>query len=219
MNSLLRAGLAALAATPLLFAGAAAAETVALDVAFRLTDPDDRPLAGVPVRLVLGVADWQAPDAGVRIVTGGDGTAHFTTPATIDRRWHWTNAGFTPLAIPSRVDHLAIAAELERVLPRRDGGEATYHWLYTADVVRFRDGDCSTDDIDAIYQAAPDGRFTKLLGTGATGPDFQMMVDGLVLTGGGYKLSDFMLSRPEDGTGGHWHLKLGLMRLPKPVLR
>jgi hypothetical protein len=219
MNSLLRAGLAALAATPLLFAGAAAAETVALDVAFRLTDPDDRPLAGVAVRLVLGVVDWQAPDAGVRIVTGDDGTARFTTPAIIDRRWHWTNAGFTPFSIPSRVDHLAIAAELERVLPRRDGGEATYHWLYTADVVRFRDGDCSTDDIDAIYQAAPDGRFTKLLGTGATGPDFQMMVDGLVLTGGGYKLSDFMLSRPEDGTGGHWHLKLDLMRLPKPVLR
>jgi hypothetical protein len=59
-----------------------------------------------------------------------------------------------------------------------------------------------------------------LLGSGATGADFKMMVDGLVLTGGGYRLWEFMLSRPEsDATGGHWHLKLGLMRLLKPVLR
>lgn len=220
MNGLLRVCLAVLAAMPFVLARAAEAETMMLDVEFKLTDPDYQPLAGVPVRLVLGVADWQARDAGVRIVTGNDGMARFTTEAAIDRRWHWTNAGFTPLAIPSRVDHLAIAVELERVLPRKDGGEALHHWLYTADVYRFNDGDCSTDDIDDIYQAGPDGRFTMLLGSGATGADFKMMVDGLVLTGGGYRLWEFMLSRPEsDATGGHWHLKLGLMRLPKPVLR
>ena len=219
MNGLLRAGLTVLAAMPLVFARPAEAEPMTLDVEFKLTDRNYQPLAGVPVRLVLGVADWQAPDAGVRIVTGDDGTANFTIQATIDRRWHWTNVGFTPIAVPSRVDHLAIAAELERVLPRQDGGETTYHWLYTADVVRFRDGDCSTDGIDDIYEAAPDGRFTKLIGSGATGTDFQMMIDGLVLTGGGYKLWDFMLSRPQDGAGGRWDLKLSLMRLPKPVLR
>jgi hypothetical protein len=219
MNGLLRACLVVLAATPLLMARAAEAGPMMLDVEFKLTDPDNHPLAGVPVRLVLGVADWQAPDAGVRIVTADDGTARFTTEAAIERRWHWTNVGFTPLSIPSRVDHLAIAAELERVLPRKDGSEATYHWLYTAEISRFRDGDCSTDDIDDIYQAGPDGRFTKLIGSGATSPDFQMMIDGLFLTGGGYKLWDFMLSRSKDGADGHWHLKLGLARLPKPVLR
>jgi hypothetical protein len=56
MNGLLRACLAVLAATPLLFAGAAAAETMTLDVEFKLTDPDYRPLAGVTVSLVLGAA-------------------------------------------------------------------------------------------------------------------------------------------------------------------
>jgi hypothetical protein len=215
MNGFLRAGLACLAAASSLSADAARAESVTLDVEFKLTDRDHQPLAGV-----LGSADRQAPDAGVRIVTGDDGTARVTTAAIVARAWQWTNVGFTPFSIPVRVDHLAMAFELERALPRRDGGETLHRWLYTADVYRYRGGDCSTDDIDRIYEAGPDGRFTRLLGAGAAGPNFEMPIDGLILTGGGYKLSDFMLSRPEgEGAGARWHLKLGLMRLPKPVLR
>ena len=42
---------------------------VPLDVEFKLTDIEYKPLSDVPVRLVLGAADWQAPDAGVRVVT------------------------------------------------------------------------------------------------------------------------------------------------------
>jgi hypothetical protein len=125
----------------------------------------------------------------------------------------------TPIAVPVRVDHIAIAAELERILPSRNG-DVSHRWLYTADIYRYPDGDCGTDDLDLIYEAGPDGRFTQLLGKGAAGPNFKMQIGGLVLSGAGYKLWDFMLSPEETDSGAsHWHLKLSLMRMPKPVLR
>ena len=217
---ILRGALACLAATPLVFPRAAQCGTVSLDVEFRLTDREYQPLSAVPLRLVLGVEDWQAAEAGVRLVTGEDGGARFTTQAVIDRRWRWSNIGFTPFSMPARVDHLSVAAELEFALPRKDSPDAIRRWLYTAEIYRHRDGDCSTDDLDRIYEAGPDGRFTGLLGSGATGPNFQMKIDGFILTGGGYKLWDFMLSPDEtDPTGNHWHLKLALMRMPKAQLR
>jgi hypothetical protein len=191
---------------------------VTLDVEFKLTDPDYNPLARVPLRLVLGVKDWQAADAGVRVVTGDDGAARFATEATIDRRWQWLNAGFTPFSIPFRVRHLAVAAELEFAVPGKNG-DNIHRWLYTADVYRYPGGDCSTDDVDRIYAAAADGRFTRLVGFGAMGANFQMQVDGWVLHRCGYKLWNFMLSPDtSEADAGHWHLTLGIMRMPKPRL-
>jgi hypothetical protein len=220
MKNILRGVMACLAAAPLVLVRGAEAGTVVLDVEFKLTDPEYHPLPGVPLRLVLGAEDWQAAEAGARVVTGEDGGARFTTQAVIDRRWRWTNIGFTPLSMPSRVDHISVAAELGFAVPRKEGADTIHHWLYTAEIYRYRDGDCSTDDLDSIYQAAADGRFTQLLGSGATGPNFQMKVDGWILTGGGYKLWNFLLSRDEtDPTGTHWHLKLALMRMPKAQLR
>ena len=220
IKRILRGCVVGLTATPLVVAHPAQCETVTLDVEFKLTDREYHPLADVPVRLVPGVADWQAADAGVRLVTDKGGAGRFTTQAVIDRRWRWTNIGFTPLNMPSRVDHIAIAAELEFAVPRKDGEDTIRHWLYTAEIYRYRDGDCSTDDLDKIYEAGLDGRFTQLLGSGATEPNFQMKIDGWVLTGSGYKLWDFMLSPDKtDPTGKHWHLKLGLMRMPKVQLR
>jgi hypothetical protein len=122
--------LACLAATPFVLARGAEGGTVPLDVEFKLTDREYRPLAGVPLRLVLGIEDWQAADAGVRIVTGEDGAARFTTQAVIDRRWQCTNVGFTPFSIPKRVDHISIAAELQFVVPRKEGEDTIHHWLY-----------------------------------------------------------------------------------------
>jgi hypothetical protein len=194
-----------------------------LDVELKLTDTEYHPLAGEPIRLVFGTPDWQAPDAGVRIVTDTEGSARFTTPARIDRRWTFPNIGFTPFVRPTRGDHITVAAELAFVLPRREGADAVHHWLYVADVHRLPDGDCSTDDLDHVYAAGPDGRFTRLVGRNAAGPNFDRLIDGWQLASAGYKLWDFSLAPRPDPAGAkvgtkRWHLRLGLLRKPKPVL-
>jgi len=185
MQSFLRGCLVCLA-LPLLAARVAAAGTVPLDVEFKLTDIDYKPLPGVPLRLVLGAADWQAPDAGVRIVTGEDGTARFTTQAVVDRRWDFSNIGFTPLRMPFRPDHIAVAAELPFAMPKKDADDIIHRWLYTADINRDPGGDCSTDDLDKVYEAGADGHFSKLIGGNASGPNFHTLVDGWMLCSAGY---------------------------------
>jgi hypothetical protein len=206
-------------AAALLFFLRGGGRVVPLDVEFKLTDIEYKPLPDVSVRLVLGAADWQAADAGVRIITAADGSARFTTQARIGRRWHFANVGFTPLVMPLRVDHLAVAAELALALPRREGDDVTHRWLYTADIDRLPDGDCASDDLDKVYEAGSDGRFTNLLGSNAAGPNFETMVDGWVLSGGGYQLWNFMLQHPDgDADNGPWHLKLAIKRLRKPLL-
>jgi hypothetical protein len=220
MKAIWRGALACSVALLIFVPPAARCGGVTLDVDVKLTDREYRPLSGVPVRLVLGFEDWQGAEAGTRLITGEDGGAVFTTQAVIDRRWRWSNIGFTPLSMPARVDHLSLAAELEFAIPQKEGGDSLRHWLYTAEIYRHSNGDCRTDDLDRIYEAGADGRFTNLLGSGATGPNFQMMLDGWILTGAGYKLWEFMLSPDEgDTTGKHWHLRMGLMRLPKAQLR
>jgi hypothetical protein len=215
---LLGCGAAALAAAALfVLMHSSASGARQIDVDLKLTDKEYHPLPGVPLRLVLGTADWQAPGAGTRVVTAEDGTARVTADGVVDRRWHFSNIGFTPFSMPSRADHIAIAVELEFPLPRKDGDDTIHRWLYTADIDRLPDGDCSTDDLDAVYEAAHDGRFTKLVGSNAAGPNFETVVDGWMLSSAGYKLWDFALE-PDKTETGRWHLKLGLMRLPKAQL-
>jgi hypothetical protein len=219
MRRILLASLVAVVALLLLLERASSGDTVPLAVAFKLTDDKYQPLPGVPVRLVFGSKDWQAPDAGVRVVTGEDGTARLTVQAVIDRRWRSTNIGFTPLRMPYRADHVALAIELVFVTPRRGGDDVVHRWLYTADIDRLPDGDCSTDDLDKVYAAGPDGAFTQFIGENAAGPNFDGLVDGFRLSSAGYKLWEFMLTRPDSASQDKtWSLKLGLMRKPKPVL-
>ena len=48
---------------------------------------------------------------------------------------------------------------------------------------------------------------------------FDGMVDGWRLASAGYRMWDSMLDRVEGAADGkRWHLKLGLMRRPKPIL-
>jgi hypothetical protein len=209
--------LAALAAIPFVLMRSSPSGLRQVDVELKLTDKEYQPLPGVPLRVVLGTADWQSPDAGTRIVTAEDGTARFTTEGVIDRRWKFVNIGFTPFSRPYRADHIAVAAELEFVLPKKDGADVIYRWLYNADIDRLPDGTCSTYDLDAVYEADADGRFTRLISSNAAGPNFNAQIDGWVLSSAGYKLWDFTLD-PPDTEAGRWHLKLGLMRFPKPLL-
>ena len=54
------------------------AQPVPLDVTFKLTDLDYKPVAGAPVRIVFGSdLDWQAPNAGRRFVTDAKGEHRF----------------------------------------------------------------------------------------------------------------------------------------------
>jgi hypothetical protein len=219
MKRVLLGSLASLAAMALILIGLPSAATVPLGVELKLTDDAYRPLPGEPLRLVFGSTDWQAPDAGVKVVTAEDGTARFSSLAVIGRRWSFTNIGFTPFSMPFRADHIAIAVELPFVMPRKEGDDVVHHWLYTADIDRLPDGDCSTDDLDRVYEAGSDGAFTKLVGSNAAGPNFDGLVDGWRLSGAGYKLWEFMLQQPQStGVDKSWHLKLGLMRKPKPIM-
>ena len=219
MKLILMGGLVFVAVVAFFIVRSGASRTVSLDVDFKLTDLDYHPLAGVPLRLVVGAKDWRAPNAGTQIVTAADGSAKFTTPASINRRWIFVNLGFTPFSIPLRADHIAVAAELPFVLPKKGGDDIVHRWLYTADIDRMSDGDCNTDDLDDVYDTGSDGRFSKFVGTNAAGPNFNTVVDGWLLSGAGYQLSDFMLEPDKaDTTGQHWHLKLAIKRRPKPVL-
>jgi hypothetical protein len=197
-------------------------ETVTMHVAVKLTDNDNNPIARWPLRMVVGVRDWDAPDwrgpdTGVRIVTDANGDASFTTEAIVDRRWEWQSVGFTPLSIPVRVRHVSVGFESERTLPSPHG-DVVHHWFYTAEVYRWSDGSSSTYDIDRLYEAGPDGRFTRLLGMGVSSPYSVIKIDGLMLIGSGYRLADFEFDPVGDGAK-EWNLKLALKQMPKPVLR
>jgi hypothetical protein len=118
-----------------------------------------------------------------------------------------------------RADHIAVAAELPFVMPRKGGDDIIHRWLYTAEIDRMPDGDCSTDDLDSVYESGTDGRFNKLVGTNASGPNFQTLVDGWILSNAGYQMWDFELEPDKaDGAGQSWHLKLPVKRMPKPAL-
>jgi hypothetical protein len=195
--------------------------TVPIDIAFKLVDDQNVPVPGASLRIVAGVPDWDAdgwrgPDAGVRIVTGADGTARFKTDGVVDRRWRWEPVGFTPIRVPVRVDHLGVGFEVARVLPTRHG-DVTKHWFYTTEIWRYVDGTSGTFDMDRVYEAGSDGRFTKLLAKSVSSPDSVIMIDGLALSGSGYRLADFTLGPAADAKT--WSLRIVLMQMPKPVMR
>ncbi len=195
----------------------ARAQTVPLDVDFKFTDIEYKPLPGQPMRLVFGDGkDWQSPGAGNRFTTDEKGEARFTTPVIIDRRWHSQNIGFTPLSMPLRADHLQIAAELEQFLPGAvNGKDLTLHLLCKMDIDRLPGDDCATSDFTSIYLPGAQGRFTKEIPPkGFTIPDS----GGLVLSGISYQTWDHMLE-PVDEAKTHWKLKLAFKRYPPPVRR
>lgn len=193
------------------------AQPVPLDVHFKLTDADYKPLPGEWVRLVFGAAkDWQEGNAGSRFTTDANGEAVFATKAVIDRRWTSVPVGFTGLSKPVRADHLQIAAELERVLPGVNAGkDLILHQLYKMDVDVLPGGDCATSDFTDVYLPDARGRFTSAVPpSGMTVPNS----GGLVLTGMGYQTWDHSLS-PVDEAKTRWKLKLAFKRFPPPVRR
>jgi hypothetical protein len=193
------------------------AQPVSLNVEFKLTDLEYKPLPGQPVRLVFGAGkDWQGPNAGNRFVTDANGQAIFATQVVLERRWTSVPVGFTGLSKPTRADHLQIAAELERLLPGINAGkDLTLHQLYKMDIDVLPGGDCATSDFTDVYLPDSQGRFTKAV------PREGMAVPnsgGLILSGMGYQTWDHQLL-PVDDAKTQWKLKLAFKRSPPPVRR
>ncbi len=194
---------------------------VTVDVSFQMTELEriDRPLAGVPVRLVLGeVADWQGPNAGHRFVTGEDGVANFTAQGVVDRRWKMVPYAMTGLSFPKRADHIMIAAELEQLIPTASGEYRHLQWLYTMDIDCYTSDTCATSDISSVYTRDDKGRFTRQgqwrPQEGLTMPN----LGGMMLTGPNYKTADFYLSAASPDRK-RWKVRLTLQRKPAPVWR
>jgi hypothetical protein len=125
----LLAAFGALAASAMMPANAlAAGQAVTLEVVRRITDLEQRPLAGLPARLVFGSdAGWQGGASGRRLVTDSRGEACSTGNVTLDSRDRKVPTNFVTsvLSGKQKTDHLLIGAELEY---------AGFRWLYTIDL-------------------------------------------------------------------------------------
>lgn len=188
------------------------AQPVALEVRFKLTDRDYKPLAGAPVRIVFGSdPGWQNPSAGQRFVTDAKGEATLKANVVLDRQLRKmpTNFVSSVLSRPQETDHLRVAAEMEYM---------DQHWLYTVDVVRFPGGDVMQDDF-SLYTTDPQGRFTQKAERDTNGWKIAGL-GGLILTKPGYEPWDFNLDiDPTDSSRKRWILRLAFMKYPTPVRR
>ena len=206
LRAALVSGVALAAATP------APAVDVALDVTFKLTDLDYKPLAGVPARVVFGSEpNWQNPNAGHRFVTDAKGEAHFSAQVDLEEKMKKVPTNFVGSLVsgPQQTDHLAVVAELEF---------ADFHWLYVADLFRFRQGDTLTEGL-SVYTPDERGRFVHKAEYDGHGWKMRDL-KGLMLTHPGYDLGDFTLAPdPADASGKRWMLKLAFKKSPPPVRR
>lgn len=192
----------------------APAQPVALEVAFRLTDLDYKPIPDARVRIVFGSdKDWRAPAAGRTIVTDAKGEARFSAPVTLERRMRKKPTSFAAslASTPQPTEFLQIGAEMEY---------AGFRWLYVIDVYRFPDGDSLLDGFD-VYTADDKGAFTHQAKHEPKGGGWLMAdLRGLALTTPGYDAFDFMLAPdPADASGTRWLLNVSFKRHPAPVMR
>lgn len=192
----------------------ATAQSVTLDVTFKLVDLDYKPIPNSPVRVVFGSdKDWRAPAAGRRIVTDAKGEARFSAPVTLERRMRKkpTNFASSLVSTSQPTEFLQAGAEMEY---------AGFRWLYVIDVYRFPDGDSLLDGLD-VYTADDRGAFTRKAKHEPKGGGWLMAdLKGMALTTPGYDAYDFMLTPdPTDASGTRWRLNVSFKRHPAPVMR
>ena len=192
-----------------LLSSTANAQNVILDVNFKLTDLDYKPLSNTPVRLVFGSdKDWQSPTAGQKLMTDAKGEAKLTANVVLDKRSKKMPTNFLSslMSAPQQTDHIVVGAELEYM---------QFRWLYTVEIFHFRDGTDMLGEV-AIFSRDERGRFTRKAerkGTDWTIAD----LPGLVLTTPGYEPWTFAL-QPDPGEK-RWQLNLAFKKFPPPVRR
>jgi hypothetical protein len=193
--------------------GTASADPVTLAVEFKLTDLDDRPLPGAPVRLVLGsTPGWQSAGAGLRFETDASGAYRWAGPVALDKQWRKLPTNFLSSLVsrPQQTDHLRMAAELEYM---------TFPWLYVVDVYRLPGGGEVLLEGFSVYTRDARGEFTNKAKRDAGG---WIMADlgGLALTQPGYEPSNVMLEPdPADPSRQRWTLRITFKKSPAPVRR
>jgi hypothetical protein len=184
-------------------------QEVMLDVIFKLTDLDYKPLPGVPVRLVFCCdKNWQSANAGYRFVTDEKGEGRVTARVVIARhlRKKPTNFFSSLVSLPQPTDHLAAGAELEYM---------GFHWLYIVNMERFPDGDVMQDDF-SVYSRDTRGHFA--LKAARISQDWEIKdLGGMMLTGPGHTPWNAMIA-PGSGTE-HWTLQLAFKKSPPAVRR
>ena len=185
------------------------ARKVSLAVAFKLTDKEYVPIPGARVRLFLGRGDPLASGAGTTVVTDKNGAAASESDVMMDRRWFSVNVGFTPFSAPLRMDHLAVAAELDCLVPWT-GGEKLMPILCTMDIWRDKGGDCRTYGFSRIFVPDEQGRLMRPLDPRR--PEIALPDGKVLYFGEPYRASDYMLT-PESPD--RWKLQLAFARTRK----
>lgn len=186
-------------------------QAVTLDVSFKLTDIDYKPLPGVPVRLVFACdKDWQSPKSGYRFQTDDKGEAHLTANVTLDKRLRRIPTNFVDslLSTPKPMDHLSMGAELSYM---------DFPALYMVDVLLLPDRSTAMQDSFFLYTADQSGNFSHKVWPReyhSVRPDLK----NVVLRGPGFEPWDYMLQPvPDDATGRKWALKLAFKKTPPPI--
>jgi hypothetical protein len=186
---------------------------VPLEVEFKLTDLDYKPIASVPVRVTFGPsASLQDPDSGTRFVTSAAGDFRFSTTAPVEAQPKTPPTNFVDSlsARPQPADHLVIAAELPYL---------TFRWLYVGEVWRFRNGDVLTEGV-SVYTPDERGHFTRKTLRSKDGGWLMADLKGLALTTPGHDMWDYKLEPAGSAaapTG--WKLRLAFKRSPPPIRR
>jgi hypothetical protein len=185
------------------------AQSVMLDVNFKLTDLDYKPLPSTPVRLVFGSdKDWQSPTSGQQFITDAKGEARLTANVVFDKQLKKMPTNFlgSLLSAPQQTDHIVVGAELEYM---------KFRWLYTVEIFHFREGTDMLGEV-AIYSRDEQGRFTRK--AERKGTDWIIAdLNGLVMTTAGYLAWNYALQ--PDTAGKRWQFKLAFKRFPEPVRR
>jgi len=185
------------------------AQPVMLDVNFKLTDLDYKPLPNTPARLVFGSdKDWQSPTAGQQFVTDVKGEAKLTAHVVLDKQLKKMPTNFVGslLSAPRQTDHIVVGTELEYL---------NFRWLYTVEIFHFPEGTDMLGEV-AIYSRDEQGRFTRKAerkGKDWIIPDLR----GLVFTTPGYEPWNFALQA--DPSAKRWQLNLAFKKFPPPLRR
>lgn len=200
-------GLCALFTLPVAGSSPVSKPSVPVAVHFQLTAADGTPLAGAPVRLVLGTGPgWQGAQAGGRFVADSRGEIRFPANLALETRRRKLPTNFTTQLLSSaqETQHLTAAVELPYL------GRP---WLYVAAVDRFANGTSAQLDGLRVFGRDPQGGFT----VAARMQDGAWLLPGVdaPLRPPGHEVTRFVLE--PAGSGQSWKVILAFVRHPEPV--